>query len=56
MLVLGGILLRAMGSGVGTDCSPEVVWIEGPEPAHGESELESLTCDILFNVCLLALS
>ena len=54
MLVLGVILSRAIGSGVGTGGSPED-WIEGPEHTHGASALLSLTCDIPFNVCCLSL-
>ena len=56
MLVLGRIISRAIGSGVGTDGSHDVVWIEGPDPAQGASALMSLTCDIPFNVCCLALN
>ena len=55
MLVLDGILSCAMGSGVVTDGSSEVVSIEGLDPAYGELELESLTCDIPFNACSLVL-
>ena len=56
MLVLGGILSRTIKSGVGTDDSPEVVWIEVPEPAQSASALMLLTCDIQFNIFCLALN
>ena len=72
MLVLGGIISRAIGSGVGNGGSPGIIlraigsgvgtggspedWIEGPEQTHGASALLSLTCDIPFNDCCLSLN